>query len=44
MMMHILMSCFKENAERGKTSFLKETVGNADLHKAVLKKRMTTQE
>ena len=27
-----------------KTSFLKETVENADLHKTVLKKKMTTQE
>ena len=27
-----------------KTSFLKETVENADLHKAVLNKTMTTQE
>ena len=41
---HILMSWFKESTERWKTSFLKETVENADLHKAVLKKTMTTQE
>ena len=27
-----------------KTSFLKETVENADLHKAVLKKTMTMEE
>ena len=30
--------------ERQKTSFLKETVENADVHKAVLQKTMTTQE
>ena len=42
MMTHILMSWFKESTERQKTSFLKETVENADLHKAVLKKTMTT--
>ena len=34
----------QESTERRKTSFLKETVENADLHKAVLKKTMTTQE
>ena len=33
-----------ENTERQKTDFLKETVENADLLKAVLKKTMTTQE
>ena len=44
MMTHIFMSWFKESIERRKTSFLKETVENADLHKAVLKKPMTTQE
>ena len=38
------MSSFKESPERRKTSFLKETVENADLRKAVLKKTMTTQE
>ena len=38
------MSCFKESTERGKTSFLKETVENTNLHKAVSKKTMTTQE
>ena len=43
-MTHILISWFKESKERWKTSFLKETVENADLHKAVLKKTMTTQE
>ena len=43
-MTHIFMSWFKESIERRKTSFLKETVENADLHKAVLKKPMTTQE
>ena len=44
MMTHILMSWFKESIERGKASFLKETLKNADLHKAALKKTMTTQE
>ena len=44
MMTHILMSWFKESIERRKTSFLKETVENADLYKAVLMKTMTTQE
>ena len=44
MMMHILMSWFKESTGRGKTSFLKEAVENTDLHKTVLKKTMTTQE
>ena len=45
MMKHILMSSFKESTERQKkTSFLKETVENADLHKAVLNKTITTQE
>ena len=39
-----LMSWFKECAERGKTSFLKGTAENADLHKAALNKTMTTQE
>ena len=43
-MTHILMSSFKESPERRKTSFLKETVENADLRKAVLKKTITTQE
>ena len=43
-MTHILMSWFKESAERRKTSFLQETVENADLHKAVLNKTMDTQE
>ena len=33
-----------ERTERRKTSFPKETVENADLHKAVLSKTMTTQE
>ena len=41
MMTHILMSRFRESTERRKTSFLKETVENADLHKAVLSKTMT---
>ena len=44
MMTHILMSWFKESTERRRTSFLKETVENGDLRKAVLKKTMTTQE
>ena len=44
MMTHNLMSSFKERTERRKTCLLKETVENADLHKAVLSKTMTTQE
>ena len=44
MMTQILMSWFRESTERQKTSFLKETVENADLHKVVLNKTMTTQE
>ena len=44
MMAQILMSCFKESTERRKTRFVKETVENADLHKAVVNKTMTTQE
>ena len=43
-MTHILMPSFKESTERRKTSFLKERVQNADLHKAVLNKTKTTQE
>ena len=43
-MTHILMSCFKESTERQKTSFLKETVENADLHKAVLNKTTTLEQ
>ena len=38
------MSWFKESIERRKISFLKQTVQNADLHKAVLNKTMNTQE
>ena len=40
------MSWFKESSERQKqkTGFLKETVENADLHKALLNKTMITQE
>ena len=38
------MSWFEESTERRKTRFVKETVENADLHKAVLNKTMTTQE
>ena len=44
MMPHILMSWFKESTERQKTSFLKETVENANLHKAAWNKTMTAQE
>ena len=44
MMTHILMSWFNETKETGKTNFLKETVENADLNKAVLNKTITTQE
>ena len=44
MMTHILMFWFKEITERQKTSFLKETVENADRHKTILKKIMTTQQ
>ena len=43
-MTHILMSWFKGSTDKRKTSFLKETAKNADLHKAVLNKKMTTQE
>ena len=43
-MTHLSMFWFKESTERRKTSFLKEIVENADLHKAVLNKTMTTQE
>ena len=43
-MTHILMSLFKESTERRQATFLKETVENADLHKTVLSKTMTTQE
>ena len=35
MMTHILMYWFKKSTEIRKTSFLKETVENTDLHKAV---------
>ena len=44
MMTYILMSWFKEDTKKWKTSFLKETVENADLYKAVLKKTITAQE
>ena len=43
-MTHILMSRFNESTERRKTSFLKESIENTDLHKAILKKTMTTEE
>ena len=38
------MSWFEESTERRKTRFVKETVENADLRKAVLNKTGTTQE
>ena len=39
------MSSYKESTEsKQKTSFLKETVEDSDLHRAVLSKTMTTQE
>ena len=41
---NVLMPWSKESPERWKTSFLKETVENADLYKDVLNKTMTTQE
>ena len=42
---HILMSWLgQESTERRNTSFLKETVYNEDLLKAVLNKTMTMQE
>ena len=34
----------RKHRKTKKTSFLKETVENADVHKAVLQKTMTTQE
>ena len=43
-MAHIQMSSFKKSTERRKTSFLKETVENADLHKTILNKTIATQE
>ena len=42
MMTHI--SWFKESTERRKTRIVKEIEENADLHKFVLNKSMTTQE
>ena len=33
-----------ESTERRKTSFPKETIENADIHKAVLNKTITTQQ
>ena len=48
MMIHILMSWFKESKEKRKTKKKrkkpKETVENGGLHKAVSKETMTTQE
>ena len=38
------MSWFQKSTERQKSSLLKETLENADLHKAVLNKTTTTQE
>ena len=38
------MSWFKESTERRKTCFLKESVENTDLHKAVLSKTITSEE
>ena len=43
-MTHILMFRFKESTERRKSSFLKETVENTDLQKAVLKKTILKQK
>ena len=43
-MMTHFMSWFKESTDRRKTSSLKETVENANLQNALLKKTMTTQE
>ena len=44
MMTHILTSWFKESTEGRKASFLKETIENTDLHKAIFNETMTTQE
>ena len=38
------MSDFKTFNSRQKSSFLREIIENADLHKPVLNKLMTTQE
>ena len=43
-MAHIPLPSFKESTERRKTSFLKETVENADLHKTILSKTIAKQE
>ena len=43
-MTHSSKTWFKEITERRKPRFLKETVENADLYKAVLNKTMTRQE
>ena len=43
-MMHISMSWFKESTGKQKTSFLKETIENADVHKTIINKTKTTQE
>ena len=48
MMPYILMYWFKtkntDSTERRKTNFPKEIVENADLHKSIVNKIMTTQE
>ena len=44
MMTHILMPWFKESTERRETRFVKKTVKNVDLHKAVLNKKIIKQE
>ena len=43
-MTHFNVLIQRKHRKTKKTSFLKETVENADLHKAVLNKTMTTQE
>ena len=43
MMTHFNVLIQRKHRKTKKTSFLKETVENADLHKAILNKTMTTQ-
>ena len=43
-MTHFNVLIQRKHRKTKKTSFLKETIENADLHKAVLNKTMTTQE
>ena len=43
-MTHFNVSIQKKHRKTKKTSFLKEIVENADLHKAILNKTMTTQK